>query len=118
MNAIIRRLRRLEDRFGPAVETEFDRKLLARIEAGRRRLVLNDAVKAAMIKWRVLNAVAGKPADVPATFERMKMQIDSKDFRVREGDKVNLKKWPTYPGRKLIQRKQRQQVGAVKGGDG
>ena len=29
-------------------------------------LVLNDAVKVAMIKWRVLNAVAGKPADVPA----------------------------------------------------
>jgi PPK2 family polyphosphate:nucleotide phosphotransferase len=25
----------------------------------------------------------------------MKMKIDSKDFRVREGDKVNLKKWPT-----------------------
>jgi PPK2 family polyphosphate:nucleotide phosphotransferase len=25
----------------------------------------------------------------------MKMKIDSKDFRVKEGDKVNLKKWPT-----------------------
>jgi PPK2 family polyphosphate:nucleotide phosphotransferase len=25
----------------------------------------------------------------------MKMKIDAKDFRVREGDKVNLKKWPT-----------------------
>src|SRR5579862_2559325 len=25
----------------------------------------------------------------------MKMKINSKDFRVREGDKVNLKKWPT-----------------------
>jgi polyphosphate kinase 2 (PPK2 family) len=23
------------------------------------------------------------------------MKIDSKDFRVREGDKLNLKKWPT-----------------------
>ena len=23
------------------------------------------------------------------------MKINSKDFRVREGDKVNLKKWPT-----------------------
>ena len=23
------------------------------------------------------------------------MKIDSEDFRVREGDKVNLKKWPT-----------------------
>src|SRR5579859_1334006 len=28
-------------------------------------------------------------------FERMKMKINSKDFRVREGDKVNLKRWPT-----------------------
>jgi hypothetical protein len=27
-------------------------------------LVLNDAVKVAMIKWRVLKAVAGKPVDV------------------------------------------------------
>jgi hypothetical protein len=27
-------------------------------------LVLNDAVKVAMIKWRVLNAVARKPVDV------------------------------------------------------
>jgi hypothetical protein len=27
-------------------------------------LVLNDAVKVAMIKWRVLNSVARKPADV------------------------------------------------------
>jgi H+-transporting ATPase len=29
-------------------------------------LVLNDAVKVAMIKWRVLNVVAKKPVDVPA----------------------------------------------------
>src|SRR5674476_480897 len=27
--------------------------------------------------------------------ERTEMKIKSKDFRVREGDKVNLKKWPT-----------------------
>src|SRR4029077_16948840 len=27
--------------------------------------------------------------------ERMKMKINSKDFRVQEGDEVNLKKWPT-----------------------
>jgi hypothetical protein len=27
--------------------------------------------------------------------ERMKMKIDSKDFRVNEGDEVNLKKWQT-----------------------
>ena len=26
---------------------------------------------------------------------RMKMKINSKDFRVKEGDEVNLKKWPT-----------------------
>jgi hypothetical protein len=38
MKAIIRRLRRLEDRFCPPVETESDRHLLARIEAGRRRV--------------------------------------------------------------------------------
>jgi PPK2 family polyphosphate:nucleotide phosphotransferase len=29
------------------------------------------------------------------TGERMKMKIHSKDFRVREGDDVNLRKWPT-----------------------
>src|SRR5579872_4766868 len=27
--------------------------------------------------------------------ERIRMKINSKDFRVREGDEVNLKKWPT-----------------------
>ena len=27
--------------------------------------------------------------------EGIEMKINSKDFRVREGDKVNLKKWPT-----------------------
>jgi PPK2 family polyphosphate:nucleotide phosphotransferase len=27
--------------------------------------------------------------------ERTKMKIDSKDFRVKEGDEVDLKKWPT-----------------------
>src|SRR6202161_1676556 len=31
----------------------------------------------------------------PAPEKRMKMKINPKDFRVREGDKVNLKKWPT-----------------------
>ena len=30
-----------------------------------------------------------------STGERMKMKISSKDFRVREGDEVNLRKWPT-----------------------
>ena len=38
VKTIIRRLRRLEDRLGPPVETEFSRCLRARIEAGRRRL--------------------------------------------------------------------------------
>jgi len=38
MRTIVRRLRRLEDRFCPPVETEFDRQLRARIEAGRRRV--------------------------------------------------------------------------------
>jgi len=38
MQAIIRRLRKLEERFGPAVETECTRRLRERIEAGRRRL--------------------------------------------------------------------------------
>jgi len=30
-----------------------------------------------------------------STAERMKMKINSQDFRVREGDEVNLRKWPT-----------------------
>jgi len=39
MKAIIRRLRRLEaKRFGTAADTEFARRLLERIEAGRRRV--------------------------------------------------------------------------------
>jgi hypothetical protein len=38
MKAIIRRLSRLEQRFGPPVETEFSRRLHERIAEGRRRL--------------------------------------------------------------------------------
>ncbi len=38
MKSIIRRLGKLEDRLGLAPETEFDRQLRARIEAGRHRL--------------------------------------------------------------------------------
>jgi hypothetical protein len=38
MKTIVRRLRKLEDRFGLAPETEFDRQLRERIEAGRRRV--------------------------------------------------------------------------------
>ena len=35
---------------------------------------------------------ASEPAN---TAERIKMKINSNDFRVREGDEVNLRKWPT-----------------------
>jgi magnesium-transporting ATPase (P-type) len=38
-------------------------------------LVLNDAVKVAMIKWRVLNAVAKKPADVTPQIARRAYQL-------------------------------------------
>jgi hypothetical protein len=38
MKTITRRLHRLEDRFGLQPETEFDRRLRARIDAARRRL--------------------------------------------------------------------------------
>jgi hypothetical protein len=38
VRTVVRRLRRLEDRFGPAMETEFSRRLRERIEAGRRRV--------------------------------------------------------------------------------
>ncbi len=31
---------------------------------------------------------------VASLVERIKMKIDSNDFRVKEGDEVNLKKWP------------------------
>src|SRR6202162_1924063 len=32
---------------------------------------------------------------MPSEENRTKMKISSKDFRVREGDEVNLRKWPT-----------------------
>ena len=38
MKSTDRRLRKLEDRFGPAIETGFSRRLRERIEAARRRL--------------------------------------------------------------------------------
>lgn len=38
MKAITRRVIRLEERFGPPVETEFSRQLAARLKAGLRRL--------------------------------------------------------------------------------
>jgi len=46
MKLVSRRLRRLEERFGPAIETEFTRRLRERIEAGRRRV----AVAAAQVQ--------------------------------------------------------------------
>lgn len=42
MKAIDRRLRRLEDRFCPPVETEFSRRIQERIEAGWRRVSESD----------------------------------------------------------------------------
>ena len=38
MKAMDRRLRRLEDRYGPPMETEYSRELQRRIEAGLRRV--------------------------------------------------------------------------------
>jgi hypothetical protein len=38
VKALIRRLCRLEDRFGPAIETDFSRRMHERIKAGRRRV--------------------------------------------------------------------------------
>jgi hypothetical protein len=38
MKSIDRRTGKLEDRFGPEVETEFSRRLRGRIEAARRRI--------------------------------------------------------------------------------
>jgi hypothetical protein len=38
MRSISRRIRKLEERLGPPVETEYTRRLRERIEAGRRRL--------------------------------------------------------------------------------
>ena len=40
MRTISRRLVRLEDRFGPPIETEFSRRLRARLEARRRRVAV------------------------------------------------------------------------------
>jgi hypothetical protein len=38
MKSIIRRIRRLEERSGPAGETEFTRRLRERLDVGRRRV--------------------------------------------------------------------------------
>jgi len=49
------------------------------------------------------------------TTERIRMKIKSKDFRVPEGDKVNLKKWPTqvkpvYKSKKKYHKALKEQV--------
>ncbi len=59
MKTIVRRLRRLEDRLCPPVETESDRQLLARIAAGRRRLAESDVQDG-----RVRNAGDRERADI------------------------------------------------------
>ena len=106
-------------------------------------LLVNDAMKVALIKWRIPSAVAKTPADLtpqiakrayelyeqhghrmgmrlkigirrrrrfgkmtpinrqartmrPAIEKRMTMKINSKNFQVRVGEKVKLKKWPTW----------------------
>ena len=38
MTTVMKRIRRLENRFGPAMETEFSRRLRLRLEAARWRL--------------------------------------------------------------------------------
>jgi len=38
------------------------------------------------------------------------MKIDSKEFRVREGDKVNLAKWPTKVGRVYTSKDQYEKI--------
>ena len=57
MKAIHRRLRRLEDRFGPPVETEYSRELERRIEAGLRRVAA--ATGEPYVPWRPTTPVAG-----------------------------------------------------------
>jgi hypothetical protein len=56
-------------------------------------LALNDAVKVAMIRWLVPNAVAGT-GRCAGSVKRMTMKIDSTVFRVQEGDSVKLNKYP------------------------
>jgi len=36
-----------------------------------------------------------RPCPCASTAEGMEMKISSKDFRVKEGDEVDLGKWPT-----------------------
>jgi len=59
MKTIVRRLRRLEERLCPPLETESDRQLLARIAAGRRRLAESNVQDG-----RVRNSDDRKRADI------------------------------------------------------
>ena len=66
-------------------------KLLAyRIFDPAKATTLPDLKPAAFLTGERRNAM-----NTASIAERMKMKIDSKDFRVKEGDEVNLKKWPT-----------------------
>ena len=61
--------------------------------------LVNDRVK--LLAYRIFDPVKrdsagdGITRHAASTVEGMKMKINSKDFRVREGDEVDLKKWPT-----------------------
>jgi hypothetical protein len=57
MRTLHRRLRRLEERFGPSVETEYSRELLRRIDAGLRRVAA--ARGETFVPLRPSSAVAG-----------------------------------------------------------
>lgn len=57
MRTIDRRLRRLEGRFGPSVETEYSRELRRRIEAGRRRVA--EARGEAYVPWQLSASLLG-----------------------------------------------------------
>ena len=61
--------------------------------------LVNDRVK--LLAYRIFDAVkssfcqCGHTRHAASTVGSMKMKINSKDFRVREGHEVDLKKWPT-----------------------
>jgi hypothetical protein len=57
MRALHRRLLRLEDQFGPPVETEYSKELRRRIEAGRRRVAA--ARSETYVPWRPNVSIPG-----------------------------------------------------------
>jgi hypothetical protein len=78
MKTIIRRLRRLEDRLGPPVETEFSRCLRERIEAGRRRLA-----ESGPQDGRMRNTGAREPQDISG------LSVEQILRRGREGEQLS-----------------------------